>query len=113
MKALIKVQKPKVTSVQFAESGNDQPVALTKGKDYKVSYSKGCKKIGSYKVTVTYLGDFKKLKKVSIPFTITPAGTTIKKIKAQKKGFKVSWKKVNGGELIYAPYSKAKTVKTK
>lgn len=93
---------------------------------YKVSYSSGCKKLGSYTVTIRFQQpiDFDDLHyeypyagTMKATFRIAPAATKISKISSQKKAFKVYWKKVsknNSGYIVrYSLYSNMKSAKTK
>lgn len=88
---------------------------LTRNKDYTVSYSSGRKYVGRYAVTINFKGNYSG-KKVMY-FYVIPKGTSINKITATKKGFKVYWKKqssqTSGYQIQYATnskFSKAKTV---
>ena len=79
-----KIQKP---TVKVTLKG----VALAKGTDFKVSYSKGSKKIGSYKVTVKFIGTYKG--KATAAYRIAPKGTKIAKLTAAKAALKAKWNK--------------------
>ena len=82
--------------------------------NYTVTYEKGRKKVGKYKVTVK----FKNLYTGSqnLYFTINPKGTSIKKLTAQKKAFKVQYNKqkteTTGYQVQYSTSSKFKNAKT-
>lgn len=65
---------------------------LKKGKDYTVTYAKGRKAIGNYKVTIQLKGK-KYNGKETLTFRIAPAGTSIKLAKAGKTKVTVNWKK--------------------
>lgn len=65
---------------------------LKKGKDYTVTYAKGRKAIGNYKVTIQLKGK-KYNGKETLTFWIAPAGTSIKSAKAGKTKVTVNWKK--------------------
>lgn len=65
---------------------------LKKGKDYTVTYAKGRKAIGNYKVTIQLKGK-KYNGKETLTFRIAPAGTSIKSAKAGKAKVTVNWKK--------------------
>ena len=65
---------------------------LKKGKDYTVTYAKGRKAIGNYKVTIQLKGK-KYNGKETLTFRIAPAGTSIKSAKAGKTKVTVNWKK--------------------
>lgn len=78
-----KVKKPSIT-VKVGEQ------ALTDS-DYTLSYSAGCKAVGTYSVTVTLKGNLQGSNKAS--YQILPKGTSLKKVKGIRKGFKVTWRK--------------------
>ena len=104
-----KVQRP---SVIVRDS---KGTVLKKDTDYTITYSKGCKAVGKYTVTVTLKGNYSGTKKCG--FSIIPKKTNIAKLTAAKKGFKVSWKKqvsqTTGYELQYSTSKKfTKGVKT-
>lgn len=65
--------------------------ALKGGEDYNVSYSKGMKDVGKYTVKVTFKENYSGSK--SMTYSINPKGTSVSKVTAAKKGFKVTWKK--------------------
>ena len=83
---------------------------LKKGTDYTVSYSSGCKNVGRYTVKVTLKGNYSGSK--SMTYNINPKGTGVSKVKAAKKGFKVTWKKqatqTTGYEVQYSTSSNFK-----
>lgn len=89
---------------------------LKKNTHYTVSYSSGRKKVGNYTVTIKMKGNYKGTIKKT--FTIVPKSTSLSKLTAQKKGFKVTWKKqtsqVTGYQIQYSTSSKftKKTTKT-
>ena len=64
---------------------------LKNGTDYKVTYPKNRKNVGVYTAKVTFKGNYTGTK--SLTFRIDPKATSLKKLKAQKKGFQVTWKK--------------------
>lgn len=93
---------------------------LAKGVDYTVKFASGCKKIGTYKVTVTGLNGYKDT--VTKSFTIVPktsSEVTAKRYGSTKsKGktyglYTLSWKKVSGasGYQVYRTVS-SKTAKS-
>ncbi len=101
-----KTRKPSVTIKD--SKGNK----LTKGTDYTVTYSKGCKKSGKYTVTVKFKGDYTGSKKLT--YIIEPKSVSISKVSAKTKGFKVTWKKgteISGYQIQYST-SKKFTKKT-
>ena len=103
-----KVQKPSVTVK------DSKGKTLKKGTDYSVSYSSGCKNVGRYTVKVTLKGNYSGSK--SMTYNINPKGTGVSKVKAAKKGFKVTWKKqatqTTGYQVQYSTSSKFKSAKT-
>ena len=103
-----KVQKPSVTVK------DSKGKALKNGTDYKISYPKGMKNVGKYTVKVTLKGNYSGSK--SMTYNINPKGTGVSKVKAAKKGFKVTWKKqatqTTGYQVQYSTSSKFKKAKT-
>lgn len=82
---------------------------LKKGTDYTVTYAKGRKSIGSYKVTVQLKGK-KYSGKNTLTFRIAPAGTAIKSVKAGKAKVTVNWKqqkKNTSGYIIQCSTNKS------
>ena len=98
-----KVQKPSVTVK------NSKGKAL-KSTDYKIYYPKGMKNVGKYTVKVTLKGNYSGSK--SMTYNINPKGTSVSKVTAAKKGFKVIWKKqttqTTGYEVQYSTASNFK-----
>ena len=103
-----KVQKPSVTVK------DSKGKALKNGTDYKISYPKGMKNVGKYTVKVTLKGNYNGSK--SMTYNINPKGTSVSKVTAAKKGFKVTWKKqttqTTGYQVQYSTSSKFKSAKT-
>ena len=103
-----KVQRP---SVIVKDSKGK---TLKNGTDYTVSYPKGMKNVGKYTVKVTLKGNYSGSK--SMTYNINPKGTSVSKVKAAKKGFKVTWKKqatqTTGYQVQYSTSSKFKKAKT-
>ena len=103
-----KVQKPSVTVK------DSKGKALKNGTDYTVSYPKGMKNVGKYTVKVTLKGNYSGSK--SMIYNINPKGTSVSKVTAAKKGFKVTWKKqatqTTGYQVQYSTSSKFKKAKT-
>ncbi len=103
-----KVQKPSVTVK------DSKGKTLKNGTDYKISYPKGMKNVGKYTVKVTLKGNYSGTK--SLTYNINPKGTGVSKVKAAKKGFKVTWKKqatqTTGYQVQYSTSSKFKSAKT-
>lgn len=100
-----KVQKPTVTV-------KDGTKILEKN-DYTITYAKGCKNVGSYKVVVTLKGNYSGNSIAT--FTINPKSTSLNKITAGKKKLTVTWKKLTsqttGYEIQYSTSSKFKNAK--
>lgn len=69
------------------------------GANYTVSYQKGRKNVGKYKVTVSFKGSLGS--KEELFFTIKPQKVTVSSISALKKGFKLKWKPVAGAVTGY------------
>lgn len=98
-----KAKKPAVTVK------NTSGKTLVNGTDYRVSYASGRTKVGRYKVTVTFQGNYSG-KKV-LYFNIVPAA--VKSQKAELYSYnavKLSWKKAAGATGYYI-YSKKSTAK--
>ena len=99
-----KVQKPSVTVK------DSKGKTLKNGTDYTVSYPKGMKNVGKYTVKVTLKGNYSGSK--SMTYNINPKGTSVSKVTAAKKGFKVTWKKqatqTTGYEVQYSTASNFK-----
>ncbi len=76
--------KSKKPSVTVKDSSGDK---LKKNTDYTVSYSKGREKVGTYKVTVKFKGEYKGSK--TLKFKINPRETKIEKIKAYSTKLKI------------------------
>lgn len=76
-----------------------KPSVTVKGEDgkvidpsyYRITYPKGCKKVGRYTVTITFSGRYRG--KAAKNFTIIPKSTQITRAKAGKKQITVKWKK--------------------
>ena len=89
---------------------NSKGKALKNGTDYKISYPKGMKNVGKYTVKVTLKGNYSGTK--SLSYNINPKGTSVSKVTAAKKGFKVTWKKqttqTSGYEVQYSTSSNFK-----
>ena len=100
-----KVQKPKVT----VRNEN----TILPSSDYTVTYSKGCKNVGSYKVTVTLKGKYTGT--ATAEYVINPKATSLKKLTAGKKKLTVTWKKLTsqttGYEIQYSTSSKLKNAR--
>lgn len=95
-----KVKKPSVT-VKVGEQ-------TLSASDYTMAYSSGCKAVGTYSVTVTLNGNRQGSNKAS--YQILPKGTSLKKVKGIRKGFKVTWRKqgtqTTGYQIQYSRFEK-------
>ena len=94
-----KVQKPTIT---VKDSKGKE---LKNGTDYAVTYSNNSsKKIGEYKVTITFKGNYEGTK--TLTYKINPKGTKLRKLTKGSKQFKATWKaqktETTGYELQYA-----------
>lgn len=104
-----KIQKPSVKVTLNGET-------LTKGTAYKVTYSNSSsKKIGTYKVKVTFIGAYEGAAK-TFKYTIGPKNATRLKATGKSGAIKVTWKrsasKVAKGYVIqYSTNSKFKNAK--
>ncbi len=119
-----KVDKVSLSATKFVYNGKTKkPIVtakdthgntLTEGKDYTVTYSKGRKKVGKYKVTVKFKGKYSGSKKLT--FSIIPKAPTLSKLKSGSKKITVKWKKqtteTTGYQLQYSTSSKMKKAKT-
>ena len=121
--AIPKVSNIKLSKTAYTYNGKVQRPGVTvknsKGKalkstDYKISYPKGMKNVGKYPAKVTFRGNYSGSK--SMTYNINPKGTSVSKVKAAKKGFKVTWKKqatqTTGYQVQYSTSSKFKKAKT-
>ncbi len=84
-------------------------------KYYTITYAKGRKNVGKYKVTVKFKGKYSGTKKFY--FTITPDDTSVSKVTASKNSLKVTLKKklkqVTGYQIQYSTSKDFKSAKTK
>lgn len=103
-----KAKKPSVTV-------KDSAGKKISSKYYTVTYAKGRKNVGTYKVTVTFKGNYSGKKELT--FKINPPKTTVSKVTAAKKSLKVAIAKkttqVTGYEVQYATAKSFKGAKTK
>lgn len=97
-----KAKKPAVT---IRDSKGNK---LKNGTDYKLTYAGGRKNVGSYGITVKFLGKYGGTAKKS--FTINPRPTSLAKLTPKAKGMAVSWKKqpkqISGYEVAYSTSNK-------
>ena len=120
---IAKVSNIKVNTAKYVYNGKVKTPAVTvkdsKGKtlrkntDYTVTYAKGRKNVGKYKVTVTLKGNYSGTKTLS--FTIVPKGTKLSSVKAGKKQVTVKWKaqkkSTTGYQIQYSTSKKFKSAK--
>lgn len=78
--------------------------------NYKLSYNKTPKKVGSYKVTVTYKGSYKNNPKKSLTFAIIPKKVT-PALKGSKGKIAVSYQKAGLDNVLYKIAYKKKGAK--
>lgn len=101
-----KVRKPKVLVKDL--NGN-----VIGNNNYKVSYDKGCRKVGKYTVTITFKNKYKG--KVVKHFTINPKDTSITGFKSLTNGFVVKYKKQNvqtsGYQIRYSTTASMKSAR--
>lgn len=105
-----KETKPSVTVYDWAS----KKVASS---NYTVSYPKGRKNVGTYKVKVSFKGAYAGTPAVYLSYKIIPKGTKISSLKPTKsKGFTVKWKKqtaqIKGYQIQYSTNSSFKKAKT-
>lgn len=88
---------------------------LKKNTDYTVSYAKGRKKVGTYKVTIKFKGNYSGTK--TLTFKINPAKTNVSKLTAGKKSITVNITKkstqVTGYQIQYSTSKEFTNAKTK
>lgn len=87
---------------------------LVKGTDYDVAYSAGRKNVGRYQVKVTFKGKYSGTK--NLYYNIIPKGTSISRLTASSKGFKVQWNtqktQTTGYQIQYSTSSKFENANT-
>ena len=107
-----KVQKPTVT----VKDANGTVIAA---ENYTVTYAKGCKNKGTYKVTIAFTGNYSgtvektfAINKAPNTMTVKPAKKTVKYAQVKKKAQKVKLTVAkNNGKVTYKTSSKNLTVK--
>ncbi len=124
---IYKASKVKLSTTEYTYNGKAKKPSVkvydSKGnkissKYYTVKYESGRKKVGKYKVTVTFKTDYKYYSgKTFVYFKINPGKTSIKKLTAAKKSLKVSIKKkttqVTGYQIRYSVSKKFSSYKSK
>ena len=104
--------KTKKPSVKVYDSKGKK---LTEGEDYKISRPSSSKKVGKYKIKVTFKGNYTGTK--TLYYTINPKGTKVSSVTAAKKSLKVKISKqstqTTGYQIQYSTSSKFKSAKTK
>lgn len=127
--AIKAIDSPALSKVSYTYNGkskkptvtvkNSSGTVLKSGVDYTVSYAKGRKSVGKYKVTVALKGSSYDGKK-TVAFKINPKGVKVSKISNAKKAFTVKWKKpsseyrkqMTGYQIRYSISSKMTKAKT-
>ena len=118
-----KVSNVKLSSTSYTYNGKTKTPSVTvkdskgrklkNGTDYTVKYSSGRKNVGRYAVKVTFKGNYTGSK--TVYYYIVPKSTSISKVSALKKGFKLSWKKqktqTTGYQIQYSTSKKFKKAK--
>ena len=90
---------------------------MKEGTDYRLSFSKGRKNVGIYRIKVIFFGDYAGSKKLA--YKIVPAKVTGLTVKTEKQRAALSWKPVEGAKsyaIYYAtdkngPYTKIGSTK--
>ncbi|MBQ7547020.1 MAG: fibronectin type III domain-containing protein [Clostridia bacterium] len=115
-KTIDMIKTVKLASTTLAKTGkkvtptlivkNSAGKKLKEGTAYTVKYAGGRKNLGTYKLTVTFIGNYKGTKTLS--FTIVPAAPKTVKATAKNKTVTVNWSKVSGGDqyIVYRATSK-------
>ena len=118
-----KVSNIKLSSTSYTYNGKTKTSSVTvkdskgrklkKGTDYTVKYSSGRKNVGKYAVKVTFKGNYTGSK--TVYYYIVPKSTSISRVSALRKGFKLSWKKqktqTTGYQIQYSTSKKFKKAK--
>lgn len=93
-----KRRKPSVT----VKDSNGKTIKAAKA--YTVTYPKGTENVGKYSVIIKFKGNYSGT--VRKTFSVVPKATSIKQVKAKKKGFSVTWRKQKvqstGYEIAYS-----------
>lgn len=94
---------------------NSAGKTLKKNTDYTVTYAKGRKNVGTYKVTIKMKGKYSGTK--TLTFKINPVATKVSKLTAGKKSITVNISKkstqVTGYQIQYSTSKKFTSTKTK
>ncbi|MBR4100114.1 MAG: CHAP domain-containing protein [Clostridia bacterium] len=120
-----KIKSVKLSANEYTYNGKAKKPSVTvydaKGKklkndvDYTVKYASGRKKVGKYKVTITFKGNYSGTK--TLYFKINPKETNVSKVTAAKKSLRVKIKKqssqTTGYQIEYSTSKKFKSAKTK
>ncbi len=103
--------KAKTPTVTVKDSAGK---TLKKGTDYTVSYAKGRKNVGTYKVTIKFKGNYSGTK--TLTFKILPKAASINKLTAKSKAILVKLNRVTtqstGYQIQYSTSSKFTSAKT-
>lgn len=102
IKTIPKASKVKLSKTSYTYDGKTHKPSVTvkdskgntlkKGKDYTVKYSKGCKEVGKYKVTITFKGKNYTGTK-TLTYTVAPKKTNLTSVSRKSKAFLVKWAK--------------------
>ena len=101
-----KVRKPTVTNVIINDGKGNK--TLTK-KYYKVTFTKGCKKVGTYNAKVTLRNGYSGNK--TVKFKINPDNATKMSLSSGKKKLTVKWKTAKQASGYQLQYSTSKNFK--
>ena len=120
-----KIKSAKLSGTTYTYNGKTKTPSVTvkdaagkvlkKGTDYVVTYSSGRKKVGTYKVKISFKGNYSGSK--TLTFKVNPAKTAVSKLTAGTKKLTVSITKkkaqVSGYQLQYSTSKKFTSAKTK
>ena len=98
-----KVHRPNVKTV-IINNGKEN-ITLPK-KHYKVTYTKGCKKVGTYNTKITFCNKYNGSK--TVKFKINPDNAAKMSLSPGKKSFTVKWKKAKQASGYQLQYSTSK-----
>lgn len=108
-----KTKRPKVTIRCNCNDGKTRTVPASY---YTVKYAGDGKKVGKYRVTITFIRDYDGSTTGGVVekyYTVKPKPASIRKLTAKKKGFAVQWSKktaqTTGYQIQYATSSKFKS----
>ncbi len=121
---IYKIKSVELSADEYIYNGKERKPSVkikdSKGKTisskyYEATYASGRKKVGEYKVTVKFKGNYSGSK--TLYYVINPEKTSVSKITAAKKSLKVTIKKktteVTGYQIQYSTSKSFKSAKTK